>query len=669
MALRRIVLCSMLVLVAAFVLGGATANGAFPGANGRIAVIDFVGEDSLDVVTVEPDGSGLMHHAYPGPFSLDVSWTPDGTSMVVMASDWCFYRVTPGSADVDLLQCATHPTIVRDEYGHYLPTSFSLSPDGSEVVFDDIDAWRREQGGDGISDIWHLDLDTGTTTVLYREDQFCSGDPYMKGAGYPAWSPQGDRIAIFREPFDEDLCGPIKGLWTMAPDGSDLTPVALGYRARDLDWSPDGMKIAFRGWSPSGDSGVFVVDASGGTPTLVASNALEPAWSPDGTKIAFGSLSPYRALHTMDADGSDIQSLGVSGGFPSWQPVLAPPDPDADDDGVADAIQVAPGAFDDGAGTSGAIVDAAGLEVLVEDADDMTDGVKITVGPGSGKATFSICGFTVRVSAGSEVVITCGSVTVEVVEGSAEIALDDPNVVVSVPEGGSAKVTDDGGTFFTVQNLGGTDLTVTADGTSTTVPAGETTSVSTDITDPTVTCNAGSWLLDEPGALVTATVSDGESGPAATPVSAPADTSAPGSHSVEVTGYDQAGNSMTVSCGYAVVYAFQGFFTPVDNLPTVNEATAGQTIPIKWRISNFYGVGVSDSASFVSVTSGSITCDASAPRDAIETYSGGSGLQYLGDGDWQLNWKTPKSYAGQCRTARLNLADGRTGREAEFRFK
>ena len=55
--------------------------------------------------------------------------------------------------------------------------------------------------------------------------------------------------------------------------------------------------------------------------------------------------------------------------------------------------------------------------------------------------------------------------------------------------------------------------------------------------------------------------------------------------------------------------------------------------------------------------------------DTIETYSGNSGLQYLGNGNWQFNWKTPKSYAGQCRVMRLNLADGITSRIAEFQFK
>jgi hypothetical protein len=80
------------------------------------------------------------------------------------------------------------------------------------------------------------------------------------------------------------------------------------------------------------------------------------------------------------------------------------------------------------------------------------------------------------------------------------------------------------------------------------------------------------------------------------------------------------------------------------------------------------GAEVSDSASFVSLTSGSTTCSTGDPTDAIEAYSGSSGLQYLGDGFWQFNWKTPKAYAKQCRVMSLNLADG-TSHIADFQFK
>ena len=343
---------------------------------------------------------------------------------------------------------------------------------------------------------------------------------------------------------------------------------------------------------------------------------------------------------------------------------------DADSDGVEDSIDVGAGAFDDGSGTSGAITNANGLDVLVSDADDSADGVKITVsGASAVDASFTICGFPILISGGSEIVVTCGSVTVEVVEGSAEIVLGGGAVVVSVPAGGTVKVTDEGGTFYNVENLGPTTITVNVDGTASLLPAGESSSVSTDVTDPTVTCNSAAFLLNQPAALVTATVSDGESGPAQSTVSAAAGTASPGPQSVQVTGFDEAGNSKSVSCAYSVRYAFEGFLQPIDNLPTVNSAKAGQTIPVKWRIADYFGVGVANPSSFSSISSGSLNCDPSDPQDAIETYVDSSGLQYLGNGTWQFNWKTPKTYAGQCRVMRLNLADGASNRTAEFRFK
>lgn len=106
-----------------------------------------------------------------------------------------------------------------------------------------------------------------------------------------------------------------------------------------------------------------------------------------------------------------------------------------------------------------------------------------------------------------------------------------------------------------------------------------------------------------------------------------------------------------------VSYIFTGFSAPVDNPQTVNAATAGKTIPVKWRITNANGVGISDPLSFVSVTVVARgTCAGSG--DPIETYTTtSSGLQYLGNGNWQFNWATPKSEAGKCRTMFLNLND------------
>ena len=86
----------------------------------------------------------------------------------------------------------------------------------------------------------------------------------------------------------------------------------------------------------------------------------------------------------------------------------------------------------------------------------------------------------------------------------------------------------------------------------------------------------------------------------------------------------------------------------------------------------------SDPSHFVSITTtADASCRASA-RDAIERYNRNSGLRYRGDGGrrlryrgdgyWQYNWKTPKSYAGQCLLMSLNLSDG-THHTTRFRFR
>ena len=120
-----------------------------------------------------------------------------------------------------------------------------------------------------------------------------------------------------------------------------------------------------------------------------------------------------------------------------------------------------------------------------------------------------------------------------------------------------------------------------------------------------------------------------------------------------------------------VQYTFAGFFAPVDNLPVVNSAKAAQAIPVKWRLSDFAGAGVSDPESFLGLTSYVVGCGdwTGLADDAVpEIAAGSSGLQYQGDGNWQFNWKTPKNYANQCRIARVTLKDG-TFKEFNVKFK
>jgi hypothetical protein len=145
-----------------------------------------------------------------------------------------------------------------------------------------------------------------------------------------------------------------------------------------------------------------------------------------------------------------------------------------------------------------------------------------------------------------------------------------------------------------------------------------------------------------------------------------------GTHQVCVHGTDSLSNVGTASCqSYLVTYVFAGFFAPIDNT-VLNGAKAGQSIPAKWRLTDGLGTPISDTASFAGLFSYPINClDLQGDVvDSVEEYAAGdSGLQYNGDGYWQFNWKTPKSYAGTCRAMYVLLDSGATSPVVKFQFK
>ena len=107
-----------------------------------------------------------------------------------------------------------------------------------------------------------------------------------------------------------------------------------------------------------------------------------------------------------------------------------------------------------------------------------------------------------------------------------------------------------------------------------------------------------------------------------------------------------------------ILYVFTGFYQPIDNLPTLNTANSGQAIPLKWRIVDANGAPVTDLANVI-VTAISFSCSLGTTPDQIEEYAPGtSGLLNQGNGYYQFNWKTPKTYAQSCKTMKLDLGEG-----------
>ena len=132
-------------------------------------------------------------------------------------------------------------------------------------------------------------------------------------------------------------------------------------------------------------------------------------------------------------------------------------------------------------------------------------------------------------------------------------------------------------------------------------------------------------------------------------------------------GSDTAGNTGgSASATYSVVFAFSGFRQPVDNLPTLNVAKAGSSVPLKFSLGSYQGMAIIAAGYPSSVN---VSCGATA-EDPIEETStaGSSSLNYDALIDqYNYVWKTEKGWAGTCRTLTIKLTDG-TIHQANFRF-
>ena len=141
-----------------------------------------------------------------------------------------------------------------------------------------------------------------------------------------------------------------------------------------------------------------------------------------------------------------------------------------------------------------------------------------------------------------------------------------------------------------------------------------------------------------------------------------------GTVTASATFYGDASHSpATGSTTFQILWPFTGFFSPVDNAPTVNKANAGQAIPVKFSLGGNRGLAIFKAGFPKAVVT---SCSTTAPTDDIETYaSSNSGLQYdTGSGQYTYVWKTDKSLGGKCVTFQLGLIDG-SNQIAYFKFK
>jgi hypothetical protein len=491
----------------------------------------------------------------------------------------------------------------------------SITPDGRFVAFDSLASNLVTGDTNSADDVFVHDRQIGTTELVSVDSNGAQGNSLsFQTQVTPDTISADGRFVVFYSYASNLVAGDIDNFGdvfvhdrqTGATErvSVDSNGAAANADSVDPSISLDGRFVAFYTFASNlvaddtndahdtflhdrqtGTTERVSVDSSGGQGN---STSFIQAISADGGVIAFASyasnLVPDDTNGTSDIFVHDRQT-GQAG--------------DADGDGIGDSVDSDPGtssdAFADGDGTSGSITDRAGLSVTIEDAAS-PDGVRVIVGAGSGQVTLDACGFTLMVDAVSELLVTCGSVTLNVIQGAAQVVLDGRVTVVSIPAGVSAAVTDNGDGTFLVQNVGGVGVvTVTVDGAQTIIAPG-------------------------------------------------------GSQS------------------YTVNYQFLGFFSPVDNLPTLNAAKGGSAIPAKFSLGGDQGLDIFAPGY---PKSQKIHCDTSVPLDTIEetVTAGSSSLSYAAGADqYHYVWKTEKAWAGTCRQLILRLNDS-TDHVANFKFK
>ena len=274
------------------------AEATWPGPNGMISYVGGLGGNSPDhqVYVINPDGSGRHRLTNVGGNGIfHPEWSPDGNRLVA----WEQEQFGQPGTTVVLNADGTGRTVVSTE-----AVKASWSRDGSKLVYvTPIGPVGPSSGFEQVMTI--APNGTGRTQL--------TNIPTFKWIA--RWSPTDAKIAFgsshnTSSPDPDDYPG---GISVIDADGTDRVKVVdvNGY-VDQLDWSPDGTRIAFiaqpctlvpvvagsvpldcehgfGGPGPEYHPNLYVVTVATGVVTAITQDRrgwTSVAWSPDGTKLA-----------------------------------------------------------------------------------------------------------------------------------------------------------------------------------------------------------------------------------------------------------------------------------------------------------------------------------------------------------------------------------------------
>jgi len=326
-----------LVAGALVTLGSACAAPAAAPTNGRIVFQRFdprVGTTRLYVVSA--DGRGLRAVTTPSGYDGDSQpdWSPDGRRIAFRRlvglgtpneRPQVFVVGADGRGLRDLTASSCTGACVASEEPAW-------SPDGRRIAFERTLA-SSTVGRPPRVGIFVMNADGTHVRQLTQR----SGTPRAEDHA-PSWSPDGKRIAFMSANTTDKPVG-ASVIWVIDADGTHPRRVrTLSHTWRGAGapaWSPDGKRLLYStacwfgncGQPPTGAQLFTVgVDGKDGAQlTHLAGNAFAPRWSPDGRGIVFvgnARVGSAGDVYTASADGGGVRRVtrapDLSARGPDW---------------------------------------------------------------------------------------------------------------------------------------------------------------------------------------------------------------------------------------------------------------------------------------------------------------------------------------------------------------
>jgi Tol biopolymer transport system component len=258
-------------------------------------------DGNREIYVMNVDGSGAARLTTSAEQDSDPSWHPGGDLLAWTTAPAA--APAAGEPELSRLAIADLAAGTREVLDPSSTVSYGYpawSPDGARLAFSSSLGSATRNIFIAPPDLSQRRQVTAFTALTLR----------------PSWSPDGARIA-----FDSD-----NEIWVANADGT--VPYRLTFHAGvdiNAQWSPDGRRILFQS-NRAGNFDLYVMDADGSSVRRLTSDLaddIDAVWSPDGARILFASRRDGDLeLHVMDADGGNVRQLTVNGADdfdPSWR--------------------------------------------------------------------------------------------------------------------------------------------------------------------------------------------------------------------------------------------------------------------------------------------------------------------------------------------------------------